>query len=62
MAKRWKNVKKTNDFAKYESLALEDKNRYAQEKDVLNKDKKPDGPKKSKTGYMIFCDDNEEQS
>jgi hypothetical protein len=57
MAKRWKNVKKTADFDKYQSLAQEDKDRYTQEKDVLNKDKKPSGPKKSKTGYMIFCDE-----
>ena len=59
MAKRWKKVKNTDDFNKYQALAQEDKERYTQEKDVLLKDKKPLGPKKSKTAYMFFC--NEER-
>ena len=57
MAKRWKKVKNTDEFNKYQELAQEDKERYTQEKDVLNKDKKPLGPKKSKTAYMFFCDE-----
>ena len=57
MAKRWKKIKNTDDFNKYQALAQEDKERYTQEKDVFTKDKKPVGPKKSKTAYMFFCDE-----
>ena len=57
MAKRWKKVKDTEDFNKYEILAKQDKERYTQEKNEFTKDIKPLGPKKAKTGYMLFCDE-----
>ena len=58
MAKRWKKVKKSNDFDKYQKLATADKERYVKEKEDMGPEtKKAVGPKKPKTAYMMFCDE-----
>ena len=58
MAKRWKKVKKSDEFNKYQKLANEDKERYVKEKEDMGPEtKKPSGPKKPKTAYMMFCDE-----
>jgi hypothetical protein len=68
LAARWKTLKEKNSkrYSKYQKLADEDKVRYLKEKENFvdeegdetdggNKTKKKVGPKKPKSSYMFFC-------
>ena len=58
MANRWKVLKEKNPekYEQYQKVAGVDKERYNKEKESLEDDKKK-GPKKPKTSYMFFCEE-----